>query len=77
MQEQIDNANTAMENVNLDQGLRDEIREFFKSTAPTKMQADELAEFLRKLSPNLQVRVRTCMFMDTLRDKNWIIKQTM
>ena len=77
MQEQIDNANTAMDNVALPESLRDEIREFFKSTTPTKMQADELKEFLEKLSPSLQIRVRTHMFVTTLRDHNKIIKHTM
>lgn len=52
-QETIDNANTAMENVNLPGPLRDEIREFFKGTGETKMIADELNSFLDKLSPSL------------------------
>ena len=76
-QETIDNANTAMENVNLPGPLRDEIREFFKGTGETKMIADELNSFLDKLSPSLQIRVRTEMFIDTLKEKNKIIKLTM
>ena len=76
-QSQIDGANTAMENVNLPESLRNEIREFFKGTQDTVMRQCELNDFLAKLSPNLQTRVRTTMFMDTLGEKNDIIKKTM
>ena len=41
------------------------------------MRQDELEEFLQKLSPSLQIRVRTTMFVDTLEEKNKIIRQTM
>ena len=41
-QSQIDGANTAMENVNLPESLRNEIREFFKGTQDTRMRQDEL-----------------------------------
>ena len=65
-----------MDNVGLPETLRMNIREFFKSTTPTKMQADELKDFLEKLSPSLQIRVRTHMFVTTLREQNKIIKYT-
>ena len=64
----------AMKNVNLPEVLKNKIREFYKGTQDTKMRQDELEEFLRKLSPSLQIRVRTTMFVDTLRDKNKIIR---
>ena len=41
-QSQIDGANTAMENVNLPESLRNEIRDFFKGTQDTRMRQDEL-----------------------------------
>lgn len=41
------------------------------------MRQTELKEFLDKLSPSLQIRVRTTMFVETLEKENNIIKQTM
>lgn len=67
----------AMKNVNLPEPLKNSIREFFKGTQDTKMRQDELDGFLKKLSPSLRTRVRTTMFVDTLGDKNKIIRQTM
>jgi CRP-like cAMP-binding protein len=44
-QEIIDTANTAMENVNLPQTLRKEIREYFKTVMQTMSQSGELEQF--------------------------------
>ena len=41
----IDTANTAMDNVNLPQPLRKDIREYFKTVMQTMAQSDELVSF--------------------------------
>lgn len=45
-QEKIDNGNTAMENVDLPENLRNEIREYFQTIMQTSSQQDELDTFL-------------------------------
>lgn len=63
----------AMSNVNLNEKLKNDIREFFNRTSDTKMRQSELQDFLDKLSPSLQIRVRTTMFAETLEKHNKII----
>lgn len=75
-QEIIDTANTAMENVNLPQPLRKEIREYFKTIMLTMQQQKELDQFMSAISPSLSLRVRGHMFDKVLRDHNMIIKET-
>ncbi len=75
-QEIIDTANTAMENVNLPQALRTDIREYFKTIMLTMQQQNELDQFIKTISPSLALRVRGHMFENVLKEHNKIIKQT-
>ena len=72
----IDTANTAMENVNLPQALRSDIREYFKTIMMTMQQQNELDTFIKNISPSLAQRVRGHMFENVLKERNKIIKQT-
>ena len=75
-QEIIDTANTAMENVNLPQPLRKDIREYFQTIMMTMQQQNELDSFIKNISPSLALRVRGHMFENVLRDHNKIIQET-
>ena len=65
-----------MENVNLPQYLRKDIREYFQTIMITMTQQQELDKFIRNISPSLALKVRGNMFENVLRDHNKIIKQT-
>ena len=65
-----------MENVNLPQHLRKDIREYFQTIMLTQQQQDDLDNFFKRISPSLALRVRGHMFENILRESNKIIKQT-
>jgi len=75
-QERIDNANTAMENVSLPELLRKDIREYYQTILQTSAQQEELDTFINTISPSLQLRVRSKMFHNILKEQNAIIIQT-
>lgn len=65
-----------MDNVNLPDSLRKDIREYFQTVMITMQQQQELDKFIQNISPSLALRVRGHMFENVLNDHNKIIKQT-
>lgn len=65
-----------MENVNLPQHLRKDIREYFQTVMQTMQQQNDLDSFIKSISPSLSVRVVKHMFESVLREHNKIIKHT-
>ena len=65
-----------MENVNLPQHLRKDIREYFQTIMLTMQQQNDLDAFIKNISPSLSLRVVRHMFESVLREHNKIIKQT-
>lgn len=65
-QEKMENANEAMESLNLTLDIRDDVKYYLSYTASALNHQKELDSFLLMLSPSLKQKVISCLFTDTI-----------
>lgn len=61
-----------MANIRLDEGLRVDIREYFKRVQQTMTQQEETKQLLKRVSPSLKKKVQSCMFTKQLAENSAI-----
>lgn len=73
-QKTLDETNTVMKDVELNEGLQEEIRDFFQKTIHTKQKQEEYDIFLDMIAPSLQIKVQNSIFIGVLIKNKPIIK---
>jgi hypothetical protein len=65
-QKQIDNANTAMNDMGIPNNVQGEIREFLVLIQSTREQQEELVKFYETISPSLKSKVAVEIFSSVI-----------
>lgn len=66
-QEQVDTANTAMKNLDIEPKLQEEVRDYFLFTQITLDEQQELEKFLELLSPSLKLEITIHIFGELMK----------
>lgn len=74
IQEQLDQANTVMESIELQDEIQEEIRMFFNKTQATKEAQVEFSDFLELISPSLQLKIYDTIYRQMMKKNGVIIK---
>lgn len=65
-QKVIDTANVAMSNMDLDEGIRDTVRDYFKRVQDTADKQNELEAFFKQISPSLKKMIQSEIFTKSM-----------
>lgn len=68
LQEQVDVANTAMNNLSLNQDTKEKIRMYLISTQGTQYEQKQLKEFFDMLSPTINKKVASEIFLEVIKN---------
>jgi hypothetical protein len=73
-QEKLDNANTVMNNLQIDEDTQIQVREYYQKTQYTKELQAQFDEFLDLIQPSLKIKVQNTLFMKSMNESRVIAK---